>query len=391
MARVYQAISSDSHLEIGPDRWRDRVPAKFRDRAPRVIQLPNGGDAIQAEGQSLRPMWAHNAGIPWDQWGPDRPKTFAGSAGAGTAQERLQELDVDGVDAEVLFPGVSGLSLLAGIGDNDAYWAVVRAYNEFVAEEYMGADPERFIPVGVIPKRGIAAAIAELEYCKKLGLKAIALDAYPNGTTAVRPDDDRFWAAALDLDMPVTVHTTFSQTREGRGRGDALDLARRIATYGTKAAEIAATLAVDGVFTRFPKLQVFFAENQIGWIPNYLEQMDLIWERHRFYHERAQGLQPLDQRPSEIIREHCLWGFMDNPIGVRLRHEIGIDQVLWSTDFPHDPCDWPNTRQTIECNFAGVPDAERYQMMAGNAIRFFHLDAAPPPVQPAESGVAHRV
>jgi hypothetical protein len=107
MARVYRTISADSHLEIGPDRWRDRVPEQYRERAPRLIQLPNGGEAVFAEGQPLRPIWAHNAGIPWEEWGYDNTKHIATSPGAGSADQRLRELDVDGVDAEVLYPGLA--------------------------------------------------------------------------------------------------------------------------------------------------------------------------------------------------------------------------------------------------------------------------------------------
>ena len=382
MARSYRAISSDSHLEISPDRWRSFVPEKYRDRAPRTIRLPNGGDAVLAENQPLRPIWAHNAGIPWDEWGYDNVKTFDGAVGAGGPEQRLREIDLDGVDAEILYPGAqSGPAMANRVADDEAYHAMVSAYNEFTTEEFMGAAPDRFFPAGVIPKRGVDGAIAELEHCKGLGLKVVALDAYPNGRVSPRPEDDRFWAAALDLEMPVSVHTTFSELREGGrdrdNRANALNLARRISTYGTKGGEIAATLAIHGVFDRFPRLQVFFAENQIGWIPTYLEQMDLIWERHRHYHERAQGLAPLSRPPSEIVKEHCLWGFMDNPSGVRQRHEIGVDHVLWSTDFPHDPCDWPNTARTVERNFAGVPEDEKHQMMVGNAVRFFQLEAAP--------------
>jgi predicted TIM-barrel fold metal-dependent hydrolase len=379
MARAYRCISADSHLEVSPNRWRDRVPAKHRDRAPRVIRLPNGGDAILAENTKLLKLWAHNAGIPWEEWGHDNVKCYEGAVGSGTPQERLRELDTDGVDAEVLYPGLNKLSFLNSIADDAAYFAVTAAYNEFLAEEYMGADPERFIPVGILPRRGVEPAIKEMEHCAKLGLKAISLDAYPNGSLSIKPEDDRFWAAALDSGMPVTVHTMFSGMREGRERTSEFNLARRISTYGTKAAPIAMALAIHGVFDRFPKLQIYFAENQIGWIPNYLEQADLIWERHRFYHERAQGLKPLGRRPSEVIKDHCLWGFMDNPVGVQLRHHIGVDKVMWSTDFPHDPSDWPNSRATIERNFAGVPEREKYLMLAGNAIRFFKLDAVPPP------------
>jgi len=379
MARMYRTISADSHLEIGPDRWRDRVASQYRDRAPRVIRLPSGGDAILAENKPLFKLWAHNAGIPWEKWGHDNAKRYEGAVGSGTPEQRLRELDADGIDAEVLYPGVSGLEFLSGIADDDVYWAVVSAYNEFVAEEYMATNPERFIPVGVIPKRGVDSAIAELKRCLKLGLKAVVLSAYPNGSLSIKPEDDRFWQAALDIGMPVTVHTMFSSMRDGRQRANGLDLARRISTYGTKAAPIATALAIHGIFDRFPNLQIFFAENQIGWIPNFLEQADLIWERHRFYHERAQGLKPLERKPSEIIKEHCLWGFMDNPVGVELRHHLGVDNVLWSTDFPHDPSDWPNSQATIARNFKGVPENEKYQMVAGNAIRFFKIDAMLPP------------
>src|SRR5687768_14082141 len=111
MARAYSVISSDSHLEIGPDRWRDRVPATYRDRAPQVIRLPNGGDAIQAEGRPLFKVWAHNVGIPYEEWGMDNAKHFEGAVGAGDPLQRLRELDLDGVDAEVEYPGVSGLNL----------------------------------------------------------------------------------------------------------------------------------------------------------------------------------------------------------------------------------------------------------------------------------------
>jgi predicted TIM-barrel fold metal-dependent hydrolase len=343
-----------------------------------VIRLPNGGDAILAENSPLLPLWAHNAGVRWEEWGHDNIKCYDEAVGSGMPEQRLRELDSDGIDAEVLYPGLNKLSFLSRIGDDDAYFAVLAAYNEFLAEEYMGSAPERFIPAGIIPQRGVEAAITEMEHCAKLGLKAISLDAYPNGSFSIKPEDDRFWAAALEIDMPVTVHTMFSGMREGRQRAQGLNLARRISTYGTKAAPIATALAIHGVFDRFPKLQIFFAENQIGWIPNYLEQADLIWERHRFYHERAQGLKPLERRPSEIIKEHCLWGFMDNPIGVQLRHHIGVDKVLWSTDFPHDPSDWPNSSATIARNFAGVPESEKYLMLAGNAIRFFKLDATLP-------------
>ena len=376
MRKPYRQISADAHLEVSPNRWRDRVPERYRDRAPRTIRLANGGDAILSEGNSLLKLHQHNAGFPFEEWGTDHPMTYGQEPGAGPPDQRLRELDEDGVDAEILYPGVAGRGLWTNVAADNAYHAIVRAYNEFIAEEYRSLNPERLIPMGVIPERTLDKAIEEMEYCAELGLKGVSINRYPAGKSAPTPEDDRFWAAAIDMDMPVSVHTEFvglpARARVDRDeRG--YDLGRRISTYGVKAAPIAARLAVDGVFERFPKLLIYFAENQICWLPGFLEQADIMYKRHRYYHERLQGLKPLSRLPSEYIREHCLWGFMDDPVGVQLRHHIGVTQVMWSTDFPHDPSDWPRSQDTIAREFAGVPEDEKQLILAGNAIRFFRL------------------
>ncbi len=78
--------------------------------------------------------------------------------------------------------------------------------------------------------------------------------------------------------------------------------------------------------------------------------------------------------PSEYVREHFYWGFMKNPVGVRMRHEIGVNRMMWANDFPHAESDWPESQQAIEVTFAGVPEDERAQMLSGNVCDFFHLD-----------------
>jgi predicted TIM-barrel fold metal-dependent hydrolase len=376
MRKPYRQISADAHLEVSPNRWRDRVPERYRDRAPRTIRLANGGDAILSEGNSLLKLHKHNAGFSFEEWGTDRPMTYDLEPGAGSPEQRLRELDEDGVDAEILYPGVGGRGLWSNIADDNAYHAVVRAYNDFIAEEYRSANPDRLIPMGVIPERSLEKAIEETEYCAELGLKGASLNRFPAGKSTPTSEDDRFWAAAIDLDMPITIHTEFVGA-PGRARVNrderGYDLGRRISTYGVKAAPIAARLAVEGIFERFPKLQIYFAENQICWLPGFLEQADIMYKRHRFYHERLQGLKPLARLPGEYIREHCLWGFMDDPVGVQLRNHVGVTQLLWSTDFPHDPSDWPHSQDTIAHEFAGVPEDEKALMLAGNAIRFFKL------------------
>jgi predicted TIM-barrel fold metal-dependent hydrolase len=386
VARQWRCISADSHLEIPSDRWTHRVPEDYRDRAPRRIRLANGGDAFVVENMPIyyggmnlyagkSPEQFNPIGLTWD----DTP-------GTGPPEQRLREQDRDGVDAEVLFPGVGGRRLWRGIADDRAYLAILRAYNEYLAEDYCAVEPERLIGLGVIPETSIDDAIAELEYCARAGLKGINLGAFPSGKPYPTPEDDRFWAATLDLQMPVTVHVSFAQPRgapvfkypkEPNGDMRPADPVERLARYGVRGNGLnAVQLVVAGVFDRFPALGIFFAETQIGWIPIYLEQMDHNYTRHRFWVERVYGLPPLKRLPSEYIREHCWWGFFNDNFGLRVRHEIGPDRIMWSTDFPHVESDWPNSQALIDEQFAGVPDDEKQRILAGNCMEFFHLGRA---------------
>ena len=216
----------------------------------------------------------------------------------------------------------------------------------------------------------------------------MTLNSFPSGKGLATPEDDEFWTAAIDLDIPLTVHVVFGfpanysgptaiYPREPEEIGQAgNDTVRRYANYAIRGGRNAMQMVFAGVFDRFPKLKIYFAETQIGWIPNWLEQMDYSYARNRHWSERVLGLKPLARQPSEYVREHCWWGVLLNPIGVRLRHEIGVDRIMWATDFPHSETDWPNSQEmAIKPNFEGVPEDEVYRMIAGNAIDFFKLDA----------------
>ncbi len=387
MAREYRYISADSHLEIACDRWTPRVPERFRDRAPRLIHLPDGGgDAWLIEG---RPLYRGGvnlcAGKPFEEWNP-KGMSYETAAGAGSPEQRLREQDQDGVDAEVLFPGNNGGMLVNTIPEDDAYLAMVRAYNDFLAQDYCAVAPDRLLGMAVIPERSVRYAIDELERCANLGFKGVVLSTFPNGKYYPLPEDDEFYRAALNLEMPVTVHVQIGArgARQGpvfkypKDPGEEIggqDIVSRMTRYGQHGALSANQLVMSRVFDRLPELKVYFAENQIGWIPNHLEQMDIHYNRHHFWAERLLGIDSLPRPPSEYVKAHCLWGFQDNPVGVYMRHFIGIDHVMWANDFPHAESDWPNSKAVIERNFAGVPEDEKNKMVAGNAIRFFHLDS----------------
>src|SRR4029450_10889122 len=145
---------------------------------------------------------------PWSPLGV----TVDDTAGVGPPEQRLREQDIDLLHAEVLFPNMQvGPRLWRAIKDEDVYCATVRAYNDWLGEDYCAVSRDRLIGLGVIPWTNVEDAIAELEYCKRLGLPGVNLGVFPSGRGYPTPEDDRFWAAAIDLGMPLTVHVSYDR------------------------------------------------------------------------------------------------------------------------------------------------------------------------------------
>jgi uncharacterized protein len=390
MARKYRYISADSHFESPPDQWTHRVAKEYRDRAPRRIKLAGGGDALVLEGKPL--VYGGTSlfgGRSPEIFDPTR-LDYDNTPGCGSAEQRLREQDQDGIDAEVLF------ALDArnpAIRDKAALIAVVRGFNDYFAEEYCAVDRDRLIGMAVLPNVGVDEDIAEMERCKRAGLKGAWLSTFPSGKSYPAPEDDRFWAAALDLDMPLVVHTSFptkvgardtplfKYAREPQGEKrpptDFVQRFARQAPHHSGSVE-ASQLIIAGVFDRFPKLQIYWAENNVGWLPYFFEQIDHEYTVNRHWAERSLGLPQLKRLPSEYLKENAHWGFFEDHVGVRLRHEIGVDRIMWSTDFPHIVTRWPNSLKVLESQMTGVPPNEKRMMVADNAIRFFHLDHSEP-------------
>jgi predicted TIM-barrel fold metal-dependent hydrolase len=386
MARHYRFISADSHYESPPEHWTHRVAKRYRERAPRRVKLANGKDALAMEGKPLiyggTSLFGGRAPEIFDPTILDYDNT----PGCGSAQQRLQEQDRDGIDAEVLF----ALDVRnSAIRDKAARIGVVQGFNDFFAEEYCAVDRDRLIGMAVLPNSGVDEDIAEMERCKGMGLKGAWLTTFPSGKGFPTPEDDRFWAAALDLQMPLVIHTGFptkvgsrdtplfeypkNPQGEARPPTDFVQRLARQAPHHSGSVEVS-QLIVAGVFDRFPALQIYWAENNVGWLPYFGEQIDKEYETNHFWAERRMGLARLKQKPSEYLKTNAHWGFFEDRIGMKLRHEIGVERIMWSTDFPHIVTRWPNSLKTLQEQMSGVSDGEQRKMVAQNAIDFFHLD-----------------
>ncbi|HEY7168273.1 MAG TPA: amidohydrolase family protein [Candidatus Binatia bacterium] len=383
MSRQYKVISGDGHIDLNPDVWRDRVAAKWRDRAPKRVKTPNGSDAVVVDGGKPNTIGiTRSVRVAHKDLAKQVP-TFENSAGTGSPEQRLREQDQDGIEAEILFSQISFVMRQAK--DDELYLELVRAYNEFLAEEYMAAAPDRLIPMGTIPITGVKDAIREMEHCAKLGLKGVKLDRFPSGRGYPTPQDDAFWSAALELKMPLTNHNT-GTFRSGRGEPALIyekepgeDVHQReplnyLFRFTNDAMMGAIQMAFAGVWDRFPTLEMYWAETMIGWFEYGLWQIDDHYQRYMPMIHENWGLKYMQRKPSEYLKDRNYWGFLHDPVGVQHRDCIGYDKLMWGTDFAHAASEWPNSVKIMEQDFAGVPEKERHAMLVGNSVRYFHLE-----------------
>jgi predicted TIM-barrel fold metal-dependent hydrolase len=381
--REYRYVSTDSHLEQPPEYWRPYVDEEFREWAPRTVTLPNGGqgmlfptesgseDALR-RGTNVVPLglqFVSTVGRDrvvegrWKTAGPtgNRYVTADGELmlGCGNGEQRLREMDEDGVDADVLFPAVFGGRALKDL-PREAHTALCRGYNDWLSQEYTAAAPDRLWGLALVPPF-VEDAIEEMRRVKGMpGIYAVA------GWPVTDPEDDRFWEAALELDIPLTTHGLGSPPPVAWPPDDKADV-----LAGSFRGIVGLRFILSGVLDRLPGLHIFFAETGIGWLPYTYQVLDGLYERHNLWTDYA-----FSGPPSEYFKEHFHWSFMVDRLGIEHRHEIGVTQVMWSTDFPHMNTDWPESRRIIAEEFDGIPEEDVRKIICDNALEYFKVRPA---------------
>ena len=328
-------ISADSHVMEPGDLWTTRLPSGLRDEAPTF------SDAVSDQSKP-------------GGWDPN---------------ERLKEMAVDGVSLEVLY-ATRGMTLFR-IEDVPLQEACVRAFNDWLIE-YCAASPERLFGVGLISLYDVDHAVAELERCRNAGLRGAMIWQNP-------PEDmpfssgryDRFWAAAQDLRMPVSLHIL-----TGHGYMKQAHLRHGTEHYRSsvnlKIAEVMNSL-FDIIFyqalDRFPNLKIVLVENEIGWIPFALQQWGYYLGRHR---HREPGPAP-DKMPSEYLADQIYATFFNDAIGTRYLSSWGADACMWSNDYPHANPTWPNSRKVIAEHLGHLDAETRTKVLSTNVCRLYDI------------------
>ena len=287
----------------------------------------------------------------------------------GTPALRLQDQDRDGLQAEVLY-GILGVG--AKVKDPAVAAEVFRIYNDWLAD-FCAHDRRRFVGLAAIPCHDAQLAAAEARRAAKLGLGGLDFafnwDMVPLWHRYWEP----FWAAAAETGLPVHFHTIGVRKDpppaglEMDDHDRLLENATRISAFQLAMGSILSAVIHCGALERHPSLRIVLGESGIGWIPYVLERMDEEWEGR--YRERL----GMKMKPSEYWRRQCRATFQNDRIGAKLLDDLGVECVMWGSDYPHADGVFPDSQEYIRRQFGHLPEATRRQITCENAGRFYGL------------------
>ena len=368
-------LSSDSHVFEPPDLWQTRIDRAFRDRAPRIERIDGGDHVVVEADQILSGIGLiSNAGARFEA-----PETISARgrmedvhSGGWEPDQHLKDMAVDGVAGEVLYPS-QGLFYFK-VADSGLMSAIFRAYNDWLAE-FCRTDRARLKGVAMINLDDVEDGIAELERTARLGLCGAMIAEYPAEDRRYdQPEYEKFWAAAAALGMPLSLHT--ATRRQGKIRGVGTGTLRDASSRATKAFYPALSMCdmiFSGVFERHPRLILAIVEFELAWAPNVLTGMDYTYrERHgEAIYRFKDGMVP-----SDFFHRNVMLSFQEDAIGIRLRDVIGVDNMMWGSDYPHSESTFPQSRKILSEILAGVPEEEQAKIAAANTARVYGFDLA---------------
>jgi predicted TIM-barrel fold metal-dependent hydrolase len=378
----YKRISADCHLDmiwLPPDLFTSQAPQALKEFMPFVADQAdgtkrwvdhNGADYGMAggvgasgtpyiPGKQLRVDKMHEAGL-YDDFknkGLRRP---------GDPHLRVKELDRDGMDAEVIY-GI--LAACAKMKNPKAANEMLRIYNDFM-HDFCSHYPDRMIGLACLPYSDITEAAAEVRRVAKKGMRGVELSCSWHMTPMWHPMWDPLWEAVNETQLPLHFHTFPSVDPELRKQYE-LPVQRQMTYAGLclfqmTLGNILTAMMGAAVFERFPNIRMVMGESGIGWIPYVLDRMDFE------YKDQYQDLK-LKKLPSEYWRAQCKATFQYDRIGTKLIEDMGVETLMWGSDYPHPDGVWPESAKYIDDQFSHLPADVKFAMTCGNAAKFYGL------------------
>ena len=366
-------LSSDSHVFEPPDLWTKRIDNAFKSRAPRMERVGDVDHLVIEDGQMIAGIGLiSNAGARYDA-----PETISDHArfedvheGGYDPAQHLRDMVIDGVYGEVLYPS-QGLFYYK-VADPQLFSAICRAYNDWLAE-FCSVGPDRLKAIAMINVDDVADAVSELERTAKFGFVGAMITEYPLEERRYDHSDyEPLWAAAAGLNMPLSLHTATRRVLSNTALVERTvhDASRRATKVFLPAISMC-DMIFSGVFERYPDLRLAIVEFELSWAPYVLTNMDYTYrERHEEAQYRFKG----DTLPSDFFARNVFLSFQEDDIGIRLRDRIGVDCMMWGSDYPHSESTFPRSRQVLDEILQGVPEEERAKIVCHNTARLYGFD-----------------
>jgi predicted TIM-barrel fold metal-dependent hydrolase len=376
-----QLIDADAHVNPPPIFWRDYLPAKLVDQAPRIEEGAPGEthDWLVFEGRRT-PLNVMTSVV--GQGRKFRPTGRQSELRLGTwaPEARLADMAQDGVDHAVLFGGGP-----LGAADNELYLASFEAYNHWLAD-FCSYAPDKLTGVAYLPMQEVEHSIRMLEDAADRGLKGVNIPAFPqsgkgssgggyaaqllaltgdpNGSRQYDSEEfDPFWKACVDRNMAVTIHLGARAASPGIAR-----FLPNLVMSKVSMAEPIAIMIFGGVFDRHPELRFGSIESGAGWMAWMATYMDDIYNNQRHWLQLE-----LKHKPSHYMDQNVYASFIRDPLAVQNRHLPGGRNSMWSTDYPHSETTWPDSQASLVRHFGDLSEEERRPIVCDNARRFFAL------------------
>ena len=370
--RRYTVISADDHIVEPPHVFEGRVPQKFAERAPRIVERPDGGETWLYDGAEL-PNVGFNAvvGRPVSEYGFEPTRFDEMRRGAWDIDARVKDMDLNGVYASINFPsflpGFAGQRLQSVTPDRDLALACVRAWNDWHIEEWAGTHPDRIIPCQIPWLHDPALAAQMIYENAERGFKAVTFTEAPHqlGLPTIHSGYwEPFLRACAETNTVVNLHIGSSGASPATSDDAPPDV------VGVLFFAYAIFAAVDWLYSlipvRYPDIKIALSEGGIGWVAGLLDRLDHMLNYHEMY-----GTWTEELTPAEVFKRNFWFCAVEDPSSFVNRDRIGVDHIMVEADYPHCDSTWPRTQQVIAQEIGDLPPDDIRKITWENASRLY--------------------
>jgi predicted TIM-barrel fold metal-dependent hydrolase len=370
--RRYTVISADDHIVEPPDVFEGRMPARYAERAPRVIEKDDGTETWVYEGTEL-PNVGFNAvvGRPVSEWRMEPTRFNEMRPGAWDIHKRIEDMDLNGIYASLNFPsflpGFAGQRLQRVTKDQGLAMAAVRAWNDWHLEEWAGAYPDRIIPCQIPWLLDAEVGANMIRENAERGFKAVSFSEEPSrlGFPTIHSGYwEPFFRACEETGTVINLHIGSSGSSPATTDDAPPDVA------GVLFFAYAISAAVDWLYSlapvRFPDLKICLSEGGIGWVPALLDRLDHMGRYSSMY-----GTWQSELTPADVLQRNFWFCAVEDQSTFVLRDRIGLEHILLESDYPHSDSTWPETQRVIHEEIGGLPDEDIKKMTWENASKLY--------------------